>query len=134
MFACVQTPLYIDSNLSILYQYLECKVGGVFKIMQKPVAKLVEKFQEILPNLSTHNTTLLAHLTGTAIGSADAKAAAHTLIAEGAETAAESVSAAGYNTAVGTRTIVFVTGGTVALGFSVIIEAPFFATGIYKIH
>jgi hypothetical protein len=131
MFACVQTPLSIQIS-EILYQYLECEVDSVFKIMQQAVAKFVKKSQGIVTTLSTHNTTSLAHITGTAIGSAATKAAARTLIAEGAETAAESVSAAGYNTAV--RTIALVTGGTVALGVSVIIEVPFLATGIYKIH
>jgi hypothetical protein len=131
MFACIQTQLSIQIS-EYLYQYLECEVDSVFKIMQQAVAKFVKKSQGIVTTLSTHNTTSLAHITGTAIGSAATKAAARTLIAEGAETAAESVSAAGYNTAV--RTIALVTGGTVALGVSVIIEVPFLATGIYKIH
>jgi hypothetical protein len=130
MFACIQTQLSIQIS-EYLYQYLECEVDSVFKIMQQAVAKFVKKSQGIVTTLSTHITSL-ANITGTAVGSAASKAVARTLIAEGAEAAAESVSTAGYNTAV--RTIALVTGGTVALGVSVIIEVPFLATGIYKIH
>ena len=131
MFACAQTQLSIQIS-EYLYHYLQYDVSDMklSKMMQQAVAKLVENSQGIVTSLSTPNITSLAHITGTYVGSAATKAAARTLIAEGAETAAETVSAAGYSAAV--RTIV--TGGTAALGVSVIIEAPFLASGIYKTY
>ena len=129
MFACVQAQLSIQI-VEYLYHYLQLDASdmNLIKLMQPAVTKLIEKSQRIGTILSTPNITSLAHITGTFVRSAATKAAARTLIVEGAETAAETVSAAGYSTAV--CTITLVTGGTAPFGVSMLIEAQFFASGI----
>ena len=133
MFACVKADLSIQIT-EYLYHYLQIDVSemNLTKMMQPAVTKLIEESQRIGTILSTPNITSLAHITGTFARSAATKAAARTIIAEGAETAAKTVSAAGYNT--GLRTIALVTGGTMTLCVSVIIVAPFLASGIYKTY
>ena len=124
MFACVQAQLSIQIA-EYLYHYLQFDASdmNLTKLMQPAFTKLIEKSQGIVTSPPTPNFTSLAHITGTFVKSAATKAAARTIIVEGAETAAETVSAAGYNTAL--RTVALVTGGTMTLGVSVVIKLHF---------